>query len=114
MELESLLNQIHVEDSANQLVSVMKSGQNLLVTTESLGFDLASFIGSVLGTDVFMSLLIAALIALAIHWLLLPFTWLPVLAVVLYNCSDNYIENVIFYPHYLMLGYCYGHTVADN
>ena len=34
MDLTSFLNQIHVEDSADQLVSVMKSGHNLLVTDD--------------------------------------------------------------------------------
>ena len=35
MDFSSYLNQIHVEDSADQLVSVMRSGHNLLVTDDS-------------------------------------------------------------------------------
>ena len=94
MELTSFLNQIHVEDSADQLVSVMKSGHNLLVTDD----DYMPFVYMIFG------FVIVDAIVLAIHWLLLPFTWLLLLAVVLYNCRDYYIENVLFFPNYLMLG----------
>ena len=54
-----------------------------------------------------MLIMLFEAILLAIHWILMPFTWLPILLWVLFKCDSYYIENLFFFPVDLLTGSCY-------
>ena len=92
-DVTQYIGQTYFNDAARELVS------NGLLVKDNIGIDfgiklIETYLLFVGGG---MLLVIFEAIFLAFHWVLLPFTWFPILIYTLFKCDSNYIETVFFF-----------------
>ena len=112
-EKDDLLNTTILTDVI--LIALVASAAMVLVLAILLVFngllvgdEKEELFNTILTDTMLIALVATAAMVLAIHWSLLPFTWLPILIWVLSNCDDYYINNILYFPAEGMLyGTCY-------